>query len=211
MADKREPDRHTTEFMSLMRAGACNEAFSLIYKPAERASRGALRTLGVDGDDAKEIFHQVLLELFASTWIRFKQECSILTLIYGMAYKRGVDLIVRRSHSAWTPPVSSLPARQADEAADDPIEHIPDLNAPDPDVALCARGAAAELRERKPKWWEVLLARATKASSDEELAEEFGMSHGAFRNLLYEARNLLVDLCRKHCGVPDCTAAAGAG
>jgi DNA-directed RNA polymerase specialized sigma24 family protein len=120
MADKREPDRHTTEFMSLMRAGACNEAFSLIYKPAERASRGALRTLGVDGDDAKEIFHQVLLELFASTWIRFKQECSILTLIYGMAYKRGVDLIVRRSHSAWTPPVSSLPARQADEAADDP-------------------------------------------------------------------------------------------
>ena len=209
MAGRRESVWLTAEFMSLMRAGKHNEAFDLIYSPAKRASRGALRTLGIDGEDVEDIFHQVLLELFASTWIRFKQECSILTLIYGMTYKRGVDLL-RRRRGPGTPPGTPLPPGQTGQDADDPIEHIADPNTPDPDVALCAQAAAAELRERKPKWWEVLLARAMAAISDEELAEEFGMSHGALRTVLYEARKLLAELCRKHCGAPDCTALVGA-
>jgi len=195
--------------MSQMRAGSHNEAFDLIYPPAKRATRGALRTLGIDGEDVEDIFHQVMLELFASTWIRFKEECSILTLLYGMAYRRGVDLLRRRRGpgAQWG---SNLPTGQTDQEADDPIDHITDRNTPHADVALCARAAAAELRERNPKWWEVLVARATVTGSDEELAEKFGMSHGAFRTALYEARKLLAELCVRHCGVPDCTASVGA-
>jgi len=206
VAGRGESNRLTAEFMSLMREGRHNKAFDLIYFPANRASRGALRTLGFDGADVEDISQQVLLELFVSTWTRFREECSILTLIYGMAYRRGVDLL-RRRHGPESPPGKGQTGQSADiEDAADPDTRDP----PDPNVALCARAAAAELQERNPKWWEILVARATQAKADEELAEEFGISHGAFRTALYEARKLLAELCHKHCGTSDCTAAVGA-
>lgn len=210
MAKNRGSDPLTSEFMRLMRAGDHNGAFSLIYAPANKICRGSLRTLGVKiEEEVQDVFHQVMLELFASAWARFNEECSILTFIYNIAYRRGIDGLRRgRGLAVPTGPAGSGGDGALD--AEDPMDREADLNAIDVDLAICARRAASELRDQKPRWWEILLSRTAEAASDEELAETFGLSHGSFRNVLSQARKLLAELCKKHCGAADCTAVGGA-
>lgn len=207
---KKDDDGLTADFMRLMRAGDHDKAFKMIYLPAKKICRGSLRTLGIKlEEDMEDVFQQVMLELFTSAWARFNGDCSILTFVYNIAYKRGVDLLRRRRGPAASTGTGA-PTGDGSRDAEDPMERVEDLEAIDAEVAICARRAAAELREQKPKWWEMLLSRTTEASSDEELAEAFGLSHGSFRNVLSQARKLLAELCRKHCGADDCTAVGGA-